>query len=99
MSQLPPRSFFAEVEGKLRGLLIELEPQLLAPMVEAIDSLIEATEPGVALEVLADELTAGGGVVTRSQVRIMDDLASRMKMDLTQFDGLRANAIDDDPSI
>jgi len=67
-----------DVDGRLRGLLIELA-HLLAPVtVGLVSEMIDASESPIALDMMSEMLAEAGALVDRRVVDEVADLASSM---------------------
>ncbi|WP_250444137.1 hypothetical protein [Actinotalea sp. C106] len=72
---------FDEITGVLRGLLIRLDDRLALRDVTLLAEFIDAGEFGLALEQIADVLSADAHALTRDERADMLSLVSRMRMD------------------
>jgi hypothetical protein len=68
----------ADLTGRLRGLVILLDERLRPDQARAADELIDASEFGVALEMLADWLSEDGTPIPADMRVDFELLASRM---------------------
>lgn len=77
----PDSSYYEEIAGRLRGLLIRLSDRPPAKDLTLIDEFIDGNELGLALEQMADVLCEDGAPVSRDERTDMLALVDRMMMD------------------
>lgn len=79
-----------EVQGRVRGLLITVAPQLLAVTVGIVDEMIDANECGVALEIMSEMLVESGAVISAETLSDVSSLVEEMGLDQVNVDRLRS---------
>jgi hypothetical protein len=79
-----------EVQGRTRGLLITLAPQLPAVTVGIVDEMIDANECGVALEIMSEMLVESGGRISEVTLSEVASLVDEMGLDQLTVDRLRS---------
>lgn len=84
-----PASRHEEVQGRARGLLITLAPQLPAVTVGIVDEMIDANECGVAMEIMSEMLVESGAVISEETFSDFTSLADEMSLDRLNVDRLR----------
>lgn len=80
---------YEEIQGRVRGLLITLAPQLPAKTVGIIDEMIDANECGVALEIMSEMLVESGGRIPKDSLLEVTALVDEMGLDQINADRLR----------
>lgn len=85
-----PASRHEEIQGRARGLLITLAPQLPAVTVGIVDEMINANECGVALEIMSEMLVESGAIISQEAFSDFAALADEMKLDRLNVDRLRS---------
>lgn len=88
-----PASRHEEVQGRTRGLLITLAPQLPAVTVGIVDEMIDANECGVALEIMSEMLVESGGVISEAALSEVASLVEEMGLDQLTVDRLRSRIV------
>jgi hypothetical protein len=83
-------SKYEEIQGRVRGLLITLAPQLPALTVGLVDEMIDANECGIALEMMSEMLVESPGTVTAEIVSEVSYLVQEMGLDQVNVDRLRS---------
>ena len=78
-----------EVQGKARGLLIELASQLPSVTVGLVEEMIDANECGVALEIMSEMLVESRAVVSPDQLAMVSELVRIMRLDSINVERLR----------
>lgn len=78
-----------DIRGLVRGILITVAPQLPRGTVGIVDELIDANEPGVAVEILSEMLVQFGAVITVDTLSDVSRLVEIMDMDPVNVDRLR----------
>ena len=86
-----PASRHEEIQGRTRGLLITLAPQLPAVTAGLVDEMIDANECGVAIEIMSEMLFEGGGVVSQKTFSEVDALVDELRLDRINVDRLRSH--------
>lgn len=74
------RAHYEEIAGQLRGLLVRLDDRLPGKDVTLIAEFIDANEPGLALEQMADVLSEDQQPLTPDERVDMLALVDRMQM-------------------
>ena len=78
-----------ELNGKLRGVVLELETLLLPSEVTDILDYIDHNEAGVAFELLCSQLYERDAGVSAQTVRQLAEIGSAMQLDPGQWQVLR----------
>lgn len=89
-------SYYEDIQGRLRGLLILVSDQLPPLTVDTVEELIGANECGVGLEMLSEVLAESGGVLSAAALQGIADLVATMGLDPVNVDRLRPLVIDAD---
>jgi hypothetical protein len=78
----PPHdaAYYEDLRGRMRGVLIQLGAALSTEDAALLDELIDANEPGVALEILVDALMDASTEVPSEARSDMANLADIMGM-------------------
>lgn len=76
----------------MRGLVIEVEGSLTADEVESVWTLIDAGEPGIALEIICDQLYEPDTAVGCDTVERLRLVGLRMELDPALWENLRTTA-------
>jgi hypothetical protein len=79
---------YEEVQGRVRGLLITLAPQLPAVTVGLVDEMIDANECGVALEIMSEMLVESGGVISEKSLSDVASLVDDIGLDRVKVERL-----------
>ncbi|MGD0748328.1 MAG: hypothetical protein ABSB68_11010 [Acidimicrobiales bacterium] len=82
-------SRYEEIQGRVRGLLIEVAPQLPAITAGLIDEMIDANECGVALETMSEMLVESEGVISAETLTEFSSLVQEMGLDQINVERLR----------
>jgi hypothetical protein len=85
----PSASQFEELQGRLRGLLIEVGGQLPRVTVQLVGEMIDANECGVALETISEMLADSHASITADVVTDVAQLAETMGLPPANADRLR----------
>jgi hypothetical protein len=80
---------FEELQGRLRGLLINVADQLPTVTVQLIGEMIDANEFGVALETLSEMLVESGGWISPEMLSDVSLLVRQMDLDRINVDRLK----------
>jgi hypothetical protein len=80
MSNPYDASYYEQLQGRLRGLLIAVENRLRPDQVSLLDELIEANECGVALHMLRDLLAEAKAPISAAERDHIAQLAATMKL-------------------
>ena len=83
-------SHYEEVQGRVRGLLITLAPQLPAVTVGIVDEMIDSNESGVALEIMSEMLVESGAIISEQTLSDVASLVNDMGLDRLNVDRLRS---------
>lgn len=75
--------------GKLRGVVLELEGQLLRREIEMIWELIDAGEPAVAYEMLCSQLYEHDAGIQMQTISVLSELGLAMNLEPRQWQILR----------
>jgi hypothetical protein len=89
-----PASSHEDVQGRARGLLITVAPQLPAVTVGIVDEMIDANECGVALEVMSEMLVESEAVISEEILRQVASLVDELGLDRVNVDRLRSRVVD-----
>lgn len=71
-------SYYEEIQGRLRGLLISLEDHFSRDQAAFISEEIEANELGIALETMSEILSDANGVIPNEHVAEILRLGEKM---------------------
>ena len=71
-------SYYEDLRGRVRGVLIAVSDMFPSQQVQLLDELIDANESGVALEMLAEMLVEVGAALDGELVRQIERLAHDM---------------------
>jgi hypothetical protein len=74
------RGYYENLQGKLRGLLIDLEDRLTPQTCAFVDEFIDHSECGLALETMAEMLSEAASPITSDERDRMLELATEMGM-------------------
>ena len=74
-------AYYEDPQGRTRGVLIEVADQLQVKTVELVAELIDANEPGIALEMLSEALVEVGAILAPATVVAAEELVETMKLD------------------
>ncbi len=85
-----PAARHEEVQGRVRGLLIAVAPQLPAVTVGIVDEMIDANECGVALEIMSEMLVESGAVISEQSLSDVSSLVEEMGFGRLNVDRLRS---------
>lgn len=80
--------YYESLQSQARALLIMTGDRLTTDEMSLFMDLVDANEPGVALEMLVDSLLASGGSVERAVVEGAKSLASTMGIALDDIERL-----------
>jgi hypothetical protein len=89
MTSWPP-SRHEEIQGRVRGLLIAVAPQLPAVTAGIVDEMIDANECGVALEIMSEMLVESGAAISAETLSNVSSLVDEMGLDQVNVDRLRS---------
>ena|ERR1022692_178433 len=78
-----------EVQGRARGLLVAVSPQLPSVTIGLVDEMIDANECGVALEIMSEMLVESRGVISSQELAMISDLVETMRLDPINVERLR----------
>ena len=81
-------SYYEDLRGRVRGLLIEVAGQLPALTVGLVDEMIDANECGVALETMSEMLAESHAVIAGSTLEGVSSLVEAMGLDALNVDRL-----------
>jgi hypothetical protein len=70
-----------EIQGRARGLLIAVAPQLPAVTVGLVGEMIDANECGVALEIMSEMLVESRAAVSAQELTMLSELVETMRLD------------------
>jgi hypothetical protein len=84
-----PDSYYEELRGRVQALLIEVADQLPAFTVDLVTELIDANEPGVAVETISEMLAEAHGEISAGTLGHVHDLVTTMHLDPLTTDRLR----------
>lgn len=87
-------SFFEELQGRLRGLLIAVSDQLPPFTIGLVDEMIDANECGIALETMSEMLVESDGRIEDHVVVAVERLVEDMALDAINVDRLRPLVVD-----
>jgi hypothetical protein len=82
-------SHYEELQGRVRGLLIAVAPQLPAMTVGIVSEMIDANESGLALETLSEMLAESDAVISADTLASISSLVDMMGLDKVNVDRLR----------
>ena len=85
-----PSSYYEELRGKVLALLIMIQDQLPSATVKIVAELVDANEPGVALETMSEMLVESGEAITLESLALVDDLVRTMQLDSVNVERLRS---------
>lgn len=88
--------YYEELQGQLRGLLIEVSDQLPSFTLGLVDELIDANECGVALETLSEMLVESGAAISSDTLDGILLLVDAMDLDHANADRLRPLVVEPD---
>jgi len=81
-------TYYEDIQGRLRGLLIELGRHFARDQAALISELIDANECGVALEMMSQILDEGKAPVPKEQVTEIARLGEQMDLpDVVRISG------------
>jgi hypothetical protein len=89
-------SYYEELRGRVRGLLITIADQLPASTVALVSDMIDANESGVALETISEMLVESQGTISTDALMLASELVETMRLDPVNVDRLRPLAVADD---
>lgn len=84
-----PASQHEEVQGRARGLLIAVAPQLPAMTIGLVGEMIDANECGVALEIMSEMLVESHAVISAQELTMFSELVETMRLDPITLERLR----------
>lgn len=87
-------SRYDDLRGRVRGLLITLADQLPAVTAGLVDELLDANEPGVAVEVLSEMLLESKARISPGTMAVFEGVVEEMKLDPANVERLRPLMID-----
>lgn len=87
-------SFFEDLQGRLRGVLIAVSDQLPPFTVGLVDEMIDANECGIALETMSEMLVESSGRIEDHVVAAVERLVDYMGLEAINVDRLRPLVID-----
>ena len=74
-------SYYEDLQGRVRGVLIEVANQLPSLTVGLVEEMIDANESGVALETIVNMLAESGGTISTSTFGSVSSLVETMGLD------------------
>lgn len=83
-----------DIRGRVRGLLITVADQVPALTVGLVDELLDANEPGVAVEILSEMLVESNAQISPNAIAIFEELVGEMQLDPLNVERLRPLVID-----
>ena len=86
-------SYYEELQGQVRGVVIEVEQWLTKGQLELLNELIDANEPGVALEMVSDLLMESEAMLPRSTKESIGRLVATMELPAMVADQLESRTI------
>lgn len=89
-------AYYEDLQGRLRGLLIEVAKELPSVTVGLVDELIDANECGVALEMISDMLVESDGRIDVLVLTDVERLVEDMGLDVSNVDVLRPLVVERD---
>jgi hypothetical protein len=84
-----PASQHEEVQGRARGLLIAVAPQLPSVTIGLVDEMIDANECGVALEIMSEMLVESRAIISSQELAMIRELVETMRLDPINVERLR----------
>jgi hypothetical protein len=81
--------YYEEIQARLRALLIVTGGWISAEQLSLFNELVDANEPGVALDMLAEALATSGTRIDKAIFQEMQSLAEQMKLEPEAVDRLR----------
>jgi hypothetical protein len=85
---------YKEIQGRARGVLIEVADQLPSVTVGLVSELIDHNECGVALETLSEMLVESGAWISASVLSDISELVKQMGLGRVNADRLKARVRD-----
>jgi hypothetical protein len=82
-------SYYEDLQGRLRALLIIVAGQLPRTTVALATEMVDANESGVALEMISEMLVESGGRLSTDALGIVSDLVATMGLDQDVVERLR----------
>ena len=82
-------SHHEELRGRVRGLLITVAGRLPESTVALVSEMIDANEPGVALEVISEMLVESRGKISADTLALVSELVETMRLDPANVERLR----------
>lgn len=89
MTQLDA-SYFEDIGGQVRGVLILVADRLPIDTVEFADEELDHNEPGLALETISEVLLQSRARISAEELRMIESAARRMNLDPKYYEPLRA---------
>ena len=77
------------VQGRLRGVLIEVDSGLQSETIHIVDELIDHNECGVATEMLSEKLAESQSSISKIVFESIEQLVTEMKLGIENVDRLR----------
>ena len=71
---------YEDLQGRLRGLLIEFQNRFAREQGSMLDELIDANECGIALEMMTEILAEADASIPKDQINQIAQLAEEMKL-------------------
>jgi hypothetical protein len=90
-------SYFEELQGRVRGLLISVSDLLPPVTVQLAGEMIDANECGVALETISEMLAESRATISREVFTIVTELVGTMNLDASNAERLEPLVTDDHP--
>src|SRR5258708_2534596 len=90
---------FEELQGRVRGLLISVSDQLPAVTVQLAGEMIDASEYGVALEMISEVLAESRAAISREVLVIVTELVGIMNLDASNAERLKPLVTGDHPGV
>jgi hypothetical protein len=81
--------YYEELQARLRALLITTGTRISPEQLSLFNELVDANEPGVALDMLSEALATSGTRIDETLFRDMQSLAEQMKLKPEVVDQLR----------
>lgn len=89
MTSRPPE-YYEDLQGRVRGVLIDVADKLDTTTAGLVDELIEANESGVALEILCEVLLERRTTISLATFASVEHLFVRMRLELEPLERLRS---------
>jgi hypothetical protein len=82
-------SYYEELRGRVRAVLIAVEAQLPSTTVDLVSEMIDANEPGVALETISEMLVESQGIISADILTLVRELVETMGLNRINVERLR----------